>query len=88
LIEFQIPGGIQQIVPDLESYLVTMSRDGEFGDHIMLQVLANVLGRNIHVIRPDKDITLDAKNPQDLDPPILLGHIPEIHYHSLEPGKK
>jgi len=82
LIEFQIPNDIQQIEPDLESYLLRMSRDGEWGDHTMLQVLANVLRRNIHVIRPDKDIHVDALQP------ILLGHIPEFHYYSLEPGKK
>jgi len=64
-----------------------MSRDGEWGDHIILQVLANVLRRNIHVIRPDENILVDVQHPQD-PRQFLLGHIPEFHYYSLEPGKK
>ena len=65
----------------------------EWGDNIMLQVLANILRRNIRVVRPDDEIDIPARElryPEEEEDnrPILLGHLPEVHYYSLESGKE
>ena len=89
-IPFQISvDDISAFVPknDFESYLEDMSKDGTWGDHIVLVALANALGRTIRVVTSletdSYDIVIETDDKEG--PPILLGHLSENHYLSLEP---
>ena len=68
---------------DLPSYLADMQRDGTWGDHIVLYSLANALGRTIRVVSSVGGYQ-DIMAPHH-SAPILLGHVSEKHYLSLEP---
>ncbi|KAJ7361790.1 Glycosyl transferases group 1 [Desmophyllum pertusum] len=72
---------------DLKSYLKHMSNDGTWGDHIVLVALADALGKTIRVVSSlDTDnfeIVVEAGGLQGA--PLLLGHLSENHYVSLEP---
>lgn len=72
---------------DLESYLISMSRDCTWGDPTVLVALANALRKTIWVVTSHKgdchEIVVEAKNQQGA--PILLGHLSENHYVSLKP---
>lgn len=87
LIEFQIPN-IRDAITNFEEYLEKMSRDTTWGDHVMLQVLANTLGRNICVVEADRETLLESQNLRyPAHERILLGYLVNYHYYSLEPGK-
>ncbi len=64
-----------------------MSKDGTWGDHIVLVALANALGKTIRVVTSldtdQYDIVVDTDDNDGA--PILLGHLSENHYVSLEP---
>lgn len=73
-------------------YLVSMSRDGTYGDHIVVQALAELLNTQILIlstntaanvlIRPDGSNTFEPNQPF-----LVLGHLPENHgehYVALE----
>lgn len=64
-----------------------MSNDGTWGDHIVLVALADALGKTIRVVSSlDTDnfeIVVEAGGLQGA--PLLLGHLSENHYVSLEP---
>ena len=87
---FQISNDeIPSFVPnnDLGAYLTTMSKDRTWGDHIVLIALANALEKTIRVVTSHKgdcyEVVVHAENQQGA--PILLGHLSENHYVSLEP---
>ena len=79
---------ISSFVPnnDLPSYLVSMGKDGTWGDHIVLVALAHALGRTIRVVTSLEtdchEIVVEAENQEG--EPLLLGHLSENHYVSLE----
>ena len=80
--------GISKYVPnnDLSSYLTDMSGDGFWGDHIVLVVLAHALSRTVVVVSSlvdSQNVVVEPDNHHG--EPILLGHLSEIHYVSLEP---
>ena len=64
-----------------------MSKDGTWGDHIVLVALAHALGRMIRVITNldtnCHEIIVEADNQEG--EPLLLGHLRENHSISLEP---
>lgn len=64
-----------------------MSKDGTWGDRIVLVALANALSRTIRVVTSLEtdcyEIVVETDNPEGA--PILLGHLSENHYVSLEP---
>ena len=70
-----------------------MKKSGEWGDHIMLQALADafLLDINVYnVVYTDiRRINITAKLQQGLFSlfPICLGHIGESHYFSLRPSQ-
>ncbi|XP_068681576.1 serine-rich adhesin for platelets-like isoform X19 [Montipora foliosa] len=79
---------ISKFVPnnDLSSYLTDMSRDGTWGDHIVLVALAHALSRKVVVVSSlvdSQNVVVEPDNHHG--EPILLGHLSEIHYVSLEP---
>ena len=78
------------VVPDndTKSYLKRMRCGGTWGGHPELVALSKALGRTIKVV------TSSGSKPQDTIhsignfdawPSILLGHLFEYHYKSLEP---
>ncbi|XP_066302032.1 uncharacterized protein [Branchiostoma lanceolatum] len=84
---------LRSFVPDekWDYYLAAMSRDGEWGDHIVLMALASVLRREIHVVSstPGDDFLTKVKPNGGTDapvtgPPLLLGNYAEQHYVSLD----
>lgn len=87
---FQISNDdISSFVPnnDLDTYLTNMSKDRTWGDHIVLVALANALEKTIRVVTSHEgdcyEVVVETKNQQGA--PILLGHLSENHYVSLEP---
>ena len=72
---------------DLDRYLKDMSKDGTWGDHIVLVALANALGKTIRVVTSlDSDcyeIVVESESQHGA--PLLLGHLSGNHYVSLEP---
>lgn len=73
-----------------EAYLTRMSHPEEWGDHIMLQAIANITGRTIQVIPSDekRDWTVIEPKPdnkKDLEC-VYLGHVAQFHYVSLRPS--
>ena len=70
----------------MPSYLTDMSRDGTWGDHIVLMALAHALTRTVVVVSSlgeSHDVTVEPASHHG--GPILLGHLSENHYVSLEP---
>jgi len=63
-----------------------MKRDGTWGDHIVLAALAHALRRIVRVVSSLGDSYDVILKPEDhCGAPILLGHLSEKHYVSLEP---
>lgn len=64
-----------------------MSKDGAWGDHIVLVALANALRKTVRVVTSletdSYEIVVETDNTDGA--PILLGHLSENHYMSLEP---
>ncbi|KAI8500353.1 hypothetical protein Bbelb_219190 [Branchiostoma belcheri] len=73
-----------------EEYLETMSRDGTWGDHIVLQAMADMLGHDVIIVSSvEADNYVTTLHPQSGAPPraggpLLLGHCAENHYASLD----
>ncbi|XP_066297271.1 malignant fibrous histiocytoma-amplified sequence 1 homolog [Branchiostoma lanceolatum] len=73
-----------------EEYLETMSRDGTWGDHVVLQAMADMLARDVIIVSSvEADNYVTILHPQSGFPPraarpLLLGHYAENHYASLD----
>ena len=71
---------------DMNAYLTDMRMNGTWGDHIVLVSLAHALGRTIRIVSSlgdSSDVIVEPDNHYSA--PILLGHVSERHYVSLEP---
>ncbi|XP_052059993.1 uncharacterized protein LOC127700513 isoform X4 [Mytilus californianus] len=73
-----------------EEYLKRISRDGEWGDQIILRGLAEVVNREISIITTIGDLhnqTSITPKVADKDKvkTIYLGHVNDQHYYSLRP---
>lgn len=80
----ELHGFLPGDVKDLNEYLEKMSKDGEWGDHIVLLAMARALGQKIRVVTS----SLDQYELDDVlqgQSELLLGLINEHHYVSLEP---
>ena len=72
-------------------YLREMSQDGTCGNHLTLQVAADMLGISINVrssLRPEAAVEILSRNIEALLGHIFLGHFAEnqgIHYVSIRP---
>lgn len=75
-----------------EEFCERMSDDGEYADHVVVESTAKMLKRDIVVTtssHENKQIKIKGSNkPDDDETPLLVGHIPEIHYQSLQPKGK
>ena len=73
-----------------EEYLSRMNRDGEWGDHMILNAITEVVGRNITVLGSSGNVTqlfphnITVTDDLFLDS-VYLGHIGGTHYVSLRP---
>ena len=79
--------------PSWADYLRSMDKDGTWGDHLMLYAAANCYDTSIRVIinvRDRPDITITSNNAHlthNRTNSLVLGHIQELHYVSLQPRK-
>ena len=74
-----------------EEFCERMSDDGVYADHVVLVSTANMLKRDIVVTSSDEDKQIKIKGsnkPDDDETQLLVGHIPEKHYQSLQPKGK
>ena len=72
-------------------YLTYMEQDGAWGDHLILCAAANCFKTCIHVVSSlQNDVVIRPHCPVEERKPLVLGHIHEVHYVSLQPiqGKK
>ena len=68
-----------------------MEHDSAWGDHLILCAAANCFETCIHVVSSlHNDVVIRPHSPVDESKPLVLGHIHEVHYVSLQPiqGKK
>ena len=72
---------------DFDQYVRTMSKDGEWGDHVTLQAVADLYGRKICVLSSYKtNFIIDIKPQKTLHSRVLwLSFWAEVHYNSLYP---
>ena len=75
---------------DWDAYLTRIAAVREWADHRVVIAVVNVTGRDIWIwsSHNDSPIVIEATTPEvqverELEP-ILLGHISEIHYESLD----
>ena len=64
-----------------------MEKDGTWGDHVILHAAANCYKTCIRVISSlDCDVMISPDHPSAVNTnPLVLGHIHEKHYVSLQP---
>ncbi|KAK3609364.1 hypothetical protein CHS0354_036603 [Potamilus streckersoni] len=75
-----------------EEYLLRLSQDTQWGDHIILRATAEFLKRNIEILTPKETLEFHktkiepefSRSGQD-EKSLLLGHVGESHYVSLRP---
>ena len=77
--------------PSWADYLTSMGKDGTWGDHVILYAAANCYETNIRVIsllRDYPDVIIAPRYlVRSLTKPLVLGHIQELHYVSLQAQK-
>ena len=69
-------------------YLAHMEQDGAWGDHMILCAAANYFETCICVVSSlshSNDVIITPHCPVDKSKPLVLGHIHEVHYVSLQP---
>ena len=65
-----------------------MEQDGAWGDHVILCAAANYFETCIRVVSSlshSNDVIITPHCPVDESKPLVLGHIHEVHYVSLQP---
>ena len=67
-----------------------MSKDGTWGDQLVLVALANALRKTIRVVTSTTkeesiEVFIESENRQAEGAPLLLGNLTKNHYLSLEP---
>ena len=67
-------------------YLQSMAKDGTWGDHMVLFAAANHFQTPIRIISSlDHEIVVQPDDALANTSPLVLGHIHELHYVSLQP---
>ena len=65
-----------------------MAKDGTWGDHVVLFAAANHFQTAIRIISSlDREIVVHPEHAVAVPTPLVLGHIHELHYVSLQPRK-
>ena len=63
-----------------------MAKDGTWGDHVVLLAAANYFQTSIRIISSlDREIVVHPEHSVADPAPLVLGHIHEFHYVSLQP---
>ena len=63
-----------------------MAKDGTWGDHLVLHAVANYFQTHIRIISSlGRDILISPEIPVVNTNPLVLGHVHELHYVSLQP---
>ena len=63
-----------------------MAKDGTWGDHVVLFAAANHFQTSIRIISSlDREIVVQPDHALADTNPLVLGHIHELHYVSLQP---
>ena len=63
-----------------------MAKDGTWGDHVVLLAAANYFQTPIRIISSlDREIVVHREHAVADSTPLVLGHIHEFHYVSLQP---
>ena len=63
-----------------------MEKDGTWGDHLVLLAAANCYQTHVRVISSlGRDIVISPDRPVFHTNPLVLGHVHEEHYVSLQP---
>ncbi|XP_078598223.1 uncharacterized protein LOC144874192 [Branchiostoma floridae x Branchiostoma japonicum] len=83
---------LSAFIPDQnwDGYLSLMSRDGTWGDHIVLQAMADLLRHDISIVSSVETenyvtiLTPSSRTVGRKEPPLLLRHYAENHYASLD----
>ena len=81
---FNFIGGYQSWT----DYLTNMEQDGTWADHVILYATANYYKTYIHVISSQsnhRDLTIRPDGHVISTKPLVLGHVHEVHYVSLQP---
>ena len=74
--------------PSWREYLQSMAKDGTWGDHVVLFAAANYFQIPIRIISSlDREIVVHPEQAVADPTPLVLGHIHELHYVSLQPRK-
>ena len=71
-----------------DGYLIDMEQDGAWGDHVILWAAANCYKIAIHVISSlpgQSEVIVNPDCPFDRRKHLVLGHVHEVHYVSLQP---
>ena len=71
-----------------DDYLTNMEQDGTWGDHVILYAVANCYRTDIRVISSlphHSEVIIKPDFPVEKSKPLVLGHIHEVHYVSLQP---
>ena len=72
--------------PSWHEYLESMAKDGTWGDHVVLFAAANHFQTPIRIISSlDHEIVVQPDHALANTTPLVLGHIHELHYVSLQP---
>ena len=72
--------------PSWHEYLQSMAKDGTWGDHVVLFAAANHFQTPIHIISSlNHEIVVKPDHVPPNTNPLMLGHIHEFHYVSLQP---
>lgn len=71
-------------------YLTHMEQDGAWGDHVILCAAANYYKTCIRVVSSlphSNEVMITPYCPVDESKALVLGHIHEVHYVSLQPAQ-
>ena len=72
--------------PSWHEYLESMAKDGTWGDHVVLFTAANHFQTPIRIISSlNHEIVVQPDHALADTNPLVLGHIHELHYVSLQP---
>ncbi|CAH3174396.1 unnamed protein product, partial [Porites lobata] len=75
--------------PSWREYLQSMAKDGTWGDHVVLFAAANHFQTSIRIISSlDREIVVQPDYAPANTTPLVLGHIHELHYVSLQPRQE
>ena len=74
--------------PSWPEYLGSMEKDGTWGDNLVLLAAANCYRTDIRVVSSlGREVFISPDGPVANTSPLVLGHIHEEHYVSLQPKR-